>query len=188
MDVKEDPILLRRAEIRRAKREVNKPVYSFTAEQLKAHDESVIKREEKRINERNKKYIDEEFEKRRKEFETGDYWDRMMAYLQYTLAIPIKVLVENWGEYFKPMYGDRYDKLTRTHKFMECVCAYFEELGTDDKRDIRTEAAKILDEIGVGWRLMLGYEKEGDKNVTGTQEEIPEKLPGSEEGSNEGTA
>ena len=142
-----------RAEKRRAEREAqkNQVTYTFTREQLIKHDRAIEVAYHKRMEEEVQKMVREEWDIREKEFNSGCYQDNLMSYLEYTLAIPVKVLVEKFK--WKPLYGDRYDTQCKLYKFTKYVLEELEKIGEDEKKDIRKEAAVILKNYGVGWTI-----------------------------------
>lgn len=147
----EQPTPMTRAEKRRAEREAKKKqvTYTFTHEQLIEHDKAVQLNYRKRLDEEIYKMVKEEWDIRQKEFNSGCYQDDLMSYLEYTLAIPVKVLVEKFG--WKQLWGDRYDTQCKLYKFTKYVLEELEQIGGDENRDIRKEAALILEKYGVGW-------------------------------------
>lgn len=119
------------------------------SELLKADLNKMLDEHEKNLREQ----IDKEWEQKYREFQSGVSEDDRLSYLRCTLAIPLKVLIERFG--WKPMYGDRWDKLSKTYKFMFAMMDEINEIGKDKTKDITTVADEVLNKYGVGYRTIM---------------------------------
>ena len=146
--------------------------YTFTAEQLEAHDKAVIQEREAYLRDRIRptvealvteerekahQVIQEEWDIRARDFQLGEKGENYETLLSYLLAIPSRVLIERF--HWKPIPQDgKYDKRNRTMRFADCLVDELSKISHDDMMDIR----KYCDET---YRLY---------GVKFTAEEVPE--------------
>jgi hypothetical protein len=127
--------------------------YTFTGEQLKAHDKAVIDAYkidlEARMRETADQYVREYYTKIGAEFNSGDDDTDTQTVVSYLLAISVRVLVERFG--WKPV---RYNcRPTKLQKFAEYVIEEINAIRRDDTKDIRDYAKEVEDLYGVRFSM-----------------------------------
>lgn len=121
--------------------------YTFTREQLLAHDRQIREKFAEEYKQRADEYLNEEWERRRQTFATGVSDDDFQTLLSYMLAVPVKVLVEQFG--WKPCPKDRNPGRNRLARFGDAVIAEIEGICGDDTKDITDYCQKVYDEYGI---------------------------------------
>ena len=137
--------------------------YTFTAEQLDAHDRLVIKEHEAHLiskvqpsvekawAEREasaKKVIQDEWDARAKEFQDNDDSDNFMNLLQYFCAISCRVLIEHFR--WKPIPKEgKYDRRNRTMRYADLLADEIGKISADEMMDIRRYSEQTYELYGV---------------------------------------
>jgi len=122
-------------------------IYSFTREQLLAHDKKIREEFVEEYKRRADEYINEEWERRRQTFATGVPNDDFQVLLSYMLAIPVKVLAEQFG--WKPCPKDRAPGRNKMARFGDAVIAEIEGICSNDNRDIMDYCREVYDKYGM---------------------------------------
>lgn len=142
-------------------------VYTFTKEQLEAHDALVLAERENvlraRLEERMKAeyaekqkeleekikecnaQIQREWDEREKLFHTGDLEDTFFNTLQYLIAVPCRVLIEKFG-WQPPKTTDRRSKINR---LCDYVIDEINAIVQDEMKDIRSYCDETFRLYGV---------------------------------------
>ena len=137
--------------------------YTFTGEQLDAHDQAVlqagsekIKRDlmekmEKEYAEKEayiKKVIEDEWKAREDLFKGEDMADNFFTILSLLLATSCRVLIEKF--HWKPIPKDgKYDRRNRTMRFSDYLIDEINAIVEDETKDIRTYCDEVYEEYGV---------------------------------------
>ena len=137
--------------------------YTFTGEQLEAHDRIVveaatdkIKRDlmakmEKEYAEREayiKKVIADEWKAREELFRNDDLEENFFTILSLLLATSCRVLIEKF--HWKPIPKDgKYDRRNRTMRFSDCLIDEINSIVEDEMKDIRTYCDEVYEQYGV---------------------------------------
>lgn len=124
--------------------------YTFTSEQLLAHDNQVRKEflERKRseweaaIHDK----ITEDFNERQKLLE-GSSADVTANIFSMLVSVPCRVLVRDFG--WTPIFGNGHAERTKLARFMIAVREEADRLLTDELLDIRDYAKTVYDETGI---------------------------------------
>lgn len=134
--------------------------YTFTREQLKAHDMAVVedykkrfdfrlrqefKAEEDRVN----AVIMEEWKRREQIFSDHGGNESMFTLLSMTLAVPIEVLIDEFGWRTLPDEKHKMHPRSRLARFVLRCQEILEGIATDEKQDIREYCAKVWERSGV---------------------------------------
>ena len=127
--------------------------YTFTGEQLKAHDKAVIDAYkidlEARMRETADQYVREYYTKIGAEFNSGDDDTDTQTVVSYLLAISVRVLVERFG--WKPV---RYNcRPTKTQRFAEYVIEEIDAIRHDENKDIHDYAKETEELYGVSFKM-----------------------------------
>lgn len=133
------------AALRAAKQENTR--YTFTRVQLREHDDVVRRQYAERFKTEADRYIDTEWEKRRKEFTSGVSDDDFQTLLSYMLAIPAKVLVERFN--WTPCPKGREPGNNRLARFGEAIIDEIDSICSDDKKDIMDYCQAVYDKYGI---------------------------------------
>lgn len=147
--------------LRQQKKENTK--YTFTAAQLEEHDRFILQQKKQEILEDCRKKMDEQYEEqkielenmvraewdaRAREFSTPDRESDFFNLLQYTLAVPARVLIEKFK--WKPIPKDgTYDRRNHMTKFGECIIDEINKIQHDEMGDIRAYCAETYELYGV---------------------------------------
>lgn len=150
-------------ELRRAKKQ--NVVYTFTREQLEARDavafeefkKDIIKQvkaeayeiDKKRAEELNRR-VNEEWERREKEFASGDTEETFMNFMKYFLNLSCRVLIEQFG--WKPARSCP-GRPTKIMKYAAALVAEVGKITTDKNADIRGYCKETYEKYGVRFEV-----------------------------------
>lgn len=137
--------------------------YTFTAEQLEAHDKLVLQEHLEHLRsqikptvdkyvaeerEQSMKVIQEEWDNRAQEFQQNGISDNFLNLLQYLLAVPSRVLIEHFG--WRPIPKDgKYDRRNRTMRFADLVADEIGKISHDEMMDVRRYSDETYKLYGV---------------------------------------
>ena len=145
--------------------------YTFSAQQLREHDEAVKREYSKSIVERTKaeleryerdreeefnKRIEEVWAERERRFKTGHQQGDTMAMASAMMSVTIPVLVENFG--WKPIVPGH---KTRLQRFCELVIEEMNRIGHDENLDIMRYADEVDKNYGVKFMMDDDVENKG---------------------------
>ena len=137
--------------------------YTFTAEQLRQHDEAVVSEYRKTIMDRVRadaaeldrqrmaeftRRSEELWAEREKRFKTGYLQGDTMAMASSMMPVAIKILVEEFR--WTPV---RNGHRTRLQRFAEGVIEEMNRIGHDENLDIMRYADEVEDKYGVCFKL-----------------------------------
>jgi len=152
--------------------------YTFTGEQLDAHDQMVLKagadkikrdlmeKMEREYAEKEahiKKVIEDEWKSREELFKGEDMADNFFLILSLLLATSCRVLIEKF--HWKPIPQDgKYDRRNRTMRFSDCLIDEINSIVEDEMKDIRTYCDEVYEKYGVRF-----IRQEADENGESVQ-------------------
>ena len=151
-------------------------VYTFTREQLIAHDNEVVRariatleavladREAKHREEMEQVYaeynkkmqeaINAEWKARKAAFMTEDFESNMLEFVRIAVMIPLRILVEKFGWKKVPENAKTGDGRYRLVKLHDYIAETLNALTADDLQDIRAYAAEAEKVTGIYFELL----------------------------------
>lgn len=151
-------------------------VYTFTREQLIAHDNEVVKARiatlEAALAEREKQHraemetvyaeydakmkqaINEEWKQRKAAFMSEDFESNMLEFVRIAVMIPLRILVEKFGWKKVPENAKKSDGRYRIIKMHDYIAETLNALTADDLQDIRAYAAEAEKVTGIYFELL----------------------------------
>ena len=140
--------------------------YTFTREQLLAHDRAVVDDYKKRFDDRLREAFKAEEERvnaeiqaewrKRADLFSGTGMDNIYTLLSMTLAVPIEVLIDEFGWRPLPAEDKKVHPRSRLARFVIRCQEILDDIATDEKKDIRTYCQHVWERSGV--RFQYGDE------------------------------
>ena len=137
-----------RAERRRAERE-NKMAqtrYEYTNEQIEQIKNQAVAEAAERIRAEIDKHIDEEWRKREEFFSGSDETERMQKALCLLMAVPVKILCEDFDWKRPRRENDTQSKLWR---FVDAIIKEVNKVSEDQSIDIRRYGEEVAQKYGI---------------------------------------
>ena len=155
----------KKGEVLRAAKQ-SQTCYTFTREQLLAHDRAVVDDYKKRFDDRLREAFKAEEERvnaeiqaewrKRADLFSGTGMDNIYTLLSMTLAVPIEVLIDEFGWRPLPPENRKMHPRSRLARFVIRCQEILDDIATDEKKDIRTYCQHVWDRSGV--RFQYGDE------------------------------
>ena len=128
---------------------------TFTEEELLLHDMQVAKRaleirdaENKKAEREMRSRVTALWNERAEMFQSGSRDDNMLAYMRVLMAIPCRVLIEQFGWKVPRTRG----RNTKIMEFANAVAEEIERIREDERVDIVAYARETYDKYGVGFQ------------------------------------
>lgn len=142
-------------------------IWHLTREQMAAHDRAVVEDYKKRFDENLRAAFRAEEErinaeilaewKRRADLFSGTGLDNIYTLLSMTLAVPIAVLIEEFGWRPLPAENRKMHPRSRLARFTLRCQEILEDIASDEQKDIRTYCEQVWEQSGV--RFQYGAEE-----------------------------
>lgn len=140
--------------------------YTFTSEQLEAHDRLLLKNYRDKVANETKKQIkdyeaqvmakvDEEWKSREAMLNNTDEEEKFFLILQYLLSVSVRVLVEKF--HWTPCPNNRTDNRYRLQKFADHMADEIANICSNELEDIRDYCDTTFKKYGIRF-LMQSYE------------------------------
>lgn len=141
-----------RAERRRLEKEKNqKPVYyQYTPQQIEEIRRRAVRDRKDELDAYVKKIVEHEWEERAKVLKGETTEETMQIVLCLLMAVPTRILCENFG--WKPI-TDESDNRSRLKRFTEMVVSEVNRICEDDTVDIRTYGEEVFEKFGVRYEI-----------------------------------
>lgn len=138
--------------------------YVFTAEQLEAHDEQVrrayteyiwarvgdrAKEEDAKREAELTRKVNEFWDRRAREFRSGDIEDNFVNYFRYLLAMPCRILIEQFGWKWRT----KKSKKLNVEKFADAMIEEVNRISGDVSQDIIVYAEQTADLYGISYEI-----------------------------------